>query len=144
MKTQGRTYFLTGVLISVAGALCFSTKAILVKLAYQNFEIDALTLLGLRMLFSLPFFLLFSIRAFFRYALPVTLKQWIAICATGLLGYHISSLLDFAGLLYISAGLERLILFIYPTLVLLMSSIIFRERITQRQWVAVTVSLLVS
>lgn len=140
MQTQERPYFLTGVAISVVGALCFSTKAILVKLAYRDFDTDALSLLGLRMLFSLPFFLFFSLKSYHRHPMPKTAGQWAAICATGLLGYHLSSLLDFAGLRYISAGLERLILFIYPTLVLLMSSVFFGERITGRQWAAVAIS----
>ena len=132
--------FLTGILISAAGALCFSTKAVFVKLAYMDSAPEPLTLLAVRMLFSLPFFSVSAAVALWRNPAPRSWKQWIAIAATGLLGYHISSLLDFAGLQHISAGLERLILFTYPTLVLLMSAALFRERVTGRQWIAVVLS----
>ncbi len=132
--------YLTGILISVAGALCFSTKAVFVKLAYMDSAPEPLTLLAVRMLFSLPFFAVSAAVGLWRNPAPRSGKQWVAIAATGLLGYHISSLLDFAGLQYISAGLERLILFTYPTLVLLLSALLFRERVTARQWMAVGLS----
>lgn len=109
-------------------------------MAYRDFHTDALTLLGLRMLFAIPFYLVPAIRLFFSPSAPKSIGQWAAIGATGILGYHISSLLDFAGLQFISASLERLILFIYPTLVLLMSAVFLREKITARQWLAVAIS----
>lgn len=69
-----------------------------------------------------------------------TTKQWVYIAFIGCLGYYVSSLLDFLGLQYISAGIERLVLFIYPTLVLLMVALFFKERIKTRQWVAVAIT----
>jgi len=127
-------------LISAFGALCFSTKAVLVKLAYRDYPTNALELLALRMLFSLPFFAVAAIRISLRQELPKSKVQWLAIVGTGLLGYHISSLLDFAGLQHISAGLERLVLFSYPTMVLLMSAFFLHEKVSGRQWLAVVVS----
>ena len=135
------SYFVGGVIICFLGAVCFSTKAIFVKLAYRDTDIDPVTLLALRMLFSLPFFI-FSAAVSSNKTTNVrfTQKQWIAVAAIGCLGYYVSSLLDFLGLQYITAGIERLILFIYPTLVLLISSIIFKIKITSRQWLALLVT----
>ena len=135
------SYFVGGIIICFLGAVCFSTKAIFVKLAYRDTDIDPVTLLALRMLFSLPFFI-FSAAVSSNKTTNVrfTQKQWIAVAAIGCLGYYVSSLLDFLGLQYITAGIERLILFIYPTLVLLISSIIFKIKITSRQWLALLVT----
>ena len=123
------------------GAICFSTKAILVKLAYRDTSVDPVSLLTLGMIFSLPFFL---VSAFFfsnkQGNIRLTAKQWAGVALVGCLGYYISSLLDFLGLQYISAGIERLVLFIYPTLVLLMSSLFFREKITLTQWLAIAIT----
>lgn len=136
-----RSYFIGGIIICLFGAVCFSTKAIFVKLAYRNTDVDAVTLLALRMVFSLPFFLVsawFSSRKSDN--IRFTPKQWVSVALIGCLGYYVSSLLDFVGLQYISAGIERLILFIYPTLVLLMSAIFFKTKIKRIQWIAVAIT----
>lgn len=137
------SHFVGGIVICFVGAVCFSTKAIFVKLAYRDTDIDAVTLLALRMLFSLPFFL-FSAGISSNKATNVrfTGNQWIAVAVIGCLGYYVSSLLDFLGLQYITAGIERLILFIYPTLVLLLSSMVFKTKITSWQWLALLVTYL--
>jgi drug/metabolite transporter (DMT)-like permease len=136
-----RSYFVGGILICLLGAVCFSTKAIFVKLAYRDTSIDAVPLLALRMLFSLPFFVFSAIASSAKSTnVKFTPRQWVYIAFIGCLGYYISSLLDFIGLQYVSAGIERLILFIYPTLVLLMSSIIFKEKISGKQWLAVAIT----
>ena len=126
-----------GILISLLGAICFSSKAIFVKLAYRDTEVDAIALLALRMVFSLPFFVA---SAFFFSRKTGNVKftgiQWIQIAIIGCLGYYVSSLLDFLGLQYVSAGIERLILFVYPTFVVLMSSVIFKEKIKKQQYIA--------
>jgi drug/metabolite transporter (DMT)-like permease len=133
--------FLGGVIICLLGAICFSTKAIFVKLAYRDTSIDAVSLLALRMLFSLPFFLISAGLTSSRSGnVRFTAKQWAGVALIGCLGYYISSLLDFLGLQYVSAGIERLILFIYPTMVLLMSSFIFKQKIKRIQWLAVTIT----
>lgn len=115
----------------------FSTKAIIVKKAFADTSLDALTLLTLRMVFSLPFFLA---AAFFVSSqstnIRLTTKQWLQILMLGLSGYYLSSYFDFVGLQYISAGLERLILFLYPTFVVLMNRTFFRQPITRTQSLA--------
>lgn len=140
-KRSSQSYFVSGIVICLFGAVCFSTKAIFVKLAYRDTAVEAVTLLALRMLFSLPFFVV-SAWASSRKSDNVrfTPGQWGQVALVGCLGYYLSSLLDFLGLQYVSAGIERLILFIYPTLVLLMSALIFKEKIRSRQWLAVGVT----
>ena len=137
-------YFLWGISISVIGALCFSSKAIFVKLGYAYSEADTITLLAVRMLGSIPFFALTAglelYNADKRKKINRKVLVWIFI--TGLLGYYLASLLDFAGLQFVSAALERLILFIYPTLVLLASRIFFGQHIEKTQWLAVLITYL--
>jgi len=121
-------------LISFAGAILFSTKAIIVKLAFHAGAADALTLLAFRMLFSLPFYL---VAAWWGHRkqdnVRMTGRQWGYIILLGLLGYYFSSYFDFLGLQYISAGLERLILFLYPSIAVLINSFLFRQRINNTQ-----------
>jgi drug/metabolite transporter (DMT)-like permease len=140
-KRSSQSYFISGIVICLFGAVCFSTKAIFVKLAYRDTAVEAVTLLALRMLFSLPFFVV-SAWASSRKSDNVrfTPGQWGKVALVGCLGYYVSSLFDFLGLQYVSAGIERLILFIYPTLVLLMSAVIFKEKIRSWQWLAVGVT----
>lgn len=128
---------LIGFLITFIGSVLFSTKAIIVKKAFAETHVDALTLLTLRMVFSLPFFLG---AAFFISSktgnVRLTAFQWIQVVLLGLFGYYLSSYFDFTGLQYISAGLERLILFLYPTFVILMNRIFFKQQITRTQLIA--------
>lgn len=107
-----------GVALAVLAAFGFSFKAIFVKLAYAVAPVEAVTLLALRMAFSLPVFLWVGLVES-RSAPPLSRRDWGALVVLGLLGYYASSMFDFLGLQYISAGLERLILFTYPTLTLL-------------------------
>lgn len=138
---QPQSIFVGGVLLALLGAICFSTKAILVKLAYRDTEVDAISLLALRMIFSLPFFVISAAVSSSKQSnVRFTTRQWIQVALVGCLGYYISSLLDFLGLQYVSAGIERLILFIYPTLVLLMSAVIFKVRIKPIQWLALGIT----
>ena len=141
MTSPKHGYFIGGIFICLLGAICFSTKAIFVKLAYRDTTVDVASLLALRMIFSLPFFAV-SAFAFSSQQKNVKFneKQWISVALIGCLGYYISSLLDFSGLQYVSAGIERLILFVYPTLVLILSALLFKEKITTKQWMAVIVS----
>ncbi|GJM34675.1 MAG: permease [Saprospiraceae bacterium] len=119
------------------GAILFSTKAIFVKLAYR-FDIDSISLLALRMLFALPFFLFISWwnkrRTPQRTAL--SRRDWVSIILLGFAGYYLASLLDFLGLRHIGAGMERLILFVYPTLVLLISALVYRQPVLRKQYLA--------
>ncbi len=139
--TKLNYYFIQGILIALCGAVLFSTKAIFVKLAYRDTPVDALTLLALRMIFSVPFFL--GAAAFSSNKtsnVKFSKRQWIYVALIGCLGYYVSSFLDFVGLKYVSAGIERLILFIYPTITLLMSSIIFKAKIKPMQWLALIIT----
>jgi drug/metabolite transporter (DMT)-like permease len=119
VENKQSSRLLVGFIISLTGAILFSTKAIFVKLAFISTGIDAISLLTLRMLVALPFYIFaawFTQRG--SKQKPLTLKYWIWIIIMGLLGYYLSSLFDFIGLQYVSAGLERLILFLYPTFAL--------------------------
>jgi drug/metabolite transporter (DMT)-like permease len=132
MKTSS-PYTLGGFLITLLGAIMFSTKAIFVKLAFRYTPVDAVSLLSLRMLLSMPFYLLAAWLAYRRTGPPITGRQFVYICAMGLMGYYISSLFDFLGLQYISAGLERLILFLYPTFAILINLVLFKQKIAKLQ-----------
>ena len=121
----------TGFLLTLLGAVLFSTKAIIVKLAFGATHTDALTLLTLRMAFALPFYagaavLVSSQKANVR----MTGVQWLLVAVLGILGYYLGSLFDFMGLRYVSAGLERLILFLYPSFVVFINAVFFKQRIT--------------
>lgn len=131
-----------GFALVLLGALGFSAKAILVKLAYAaNPEVDAIFLMALRMLFALPFFLLVAVWHNKKtQALPLDKKQWGVVIVLGLMGYYLASYLDFIGLQYISAGLERVIIFLYPTFVVLFSALVYRRKITARVGIALGLS----
>lgn len=124
--------------MALAGSIAFSGKAIIVKLGYR-YGVDAVTLLMYRMLIALPFFLLLSWWAGKGQA-TLTRKDWWRIMFLGFSGYYLASFLDFAGLQYISASLERLILYLNPTLVLLLGWFLWRKTITHQQWTAFALS----
>ncbi|HUW51426.1 MAG TPA: DMT family transporter [Sulfuricella sp.] len=129
-----------GVVFAFLAAVGFSAKAILVKLAYLD-AVDAITLLALRMAFSAPFFLMAALWATGnKQAAPLEKRDWLAILGLGLIGYYLSSFLDFLGLQSISAGLERLILFLYPTMVVILSALISRRAIGRREIIALALS----
>lgn len=132
--TSARQAFLIGLAIAIAGAILFSAKAIVAKLIYR-YDVDAVTLITFRMLFSLPFF---AAVAFWkaRTETPLSGADRGKIVLMGLLGYYLSSFLDFLGLQYISAGLERLILFLTPSFVLLFSVVLLNKKITPPEWLA--------
>lgn len=125
-------YIQNGSLFAVLAALGFSFKAIFVKLSYAAGPVDAITLLAMRMGLSLPLFIWLVGLSRRHSNVPMTLGSSVQVLLLGLFGYYLASLFDFYGLQYISAGLERLILFIYPTLVLIFQAIALRERPTLR------------
>jgi len=125
---------IAGFLLTLLGAILFSTKAIIVKLAFGATHTDALTLLTLRMVFALPFYVVVAFLVSGQKAnVRMTRPQWGAVLVLGILGYYVSSLLDFMGLQYVSAGLERLILFLYPSFVVFINAVFFKQRITAIQ-----------
>ena len=126
-----------GILLTVIGSIFFSTKAVIVKYAFSKTPVDAVSLLAVRMLFSLPFYIVAAwLASRKKDNVKMTRRQWIIVISLGIFGYYLSSLFDFMGLKYISAGLERLILFLYPTFVALINAIVFREKITRLQKIA--------
>lgn len=130
---------LVGTLFALLAALGFSLKAILVKLAYAWHSVDAIALLALRMLFALPFFLILAWHTRAGSA-RLTAGDWLRLSWLGLTGYYLASILDFWGLAYITAGLERLILFMYPTLVVVIGAWLGRRRVARREGVALALS----
>ena len=126
--------------MAAVGAIAFSGKAIIVKLAYRH-GVDAVTLIMYRMLFALPIFAGMAWWAS-RGKAPLSLRDWRGILLLGFSGYYLASFLDFAGLSYISASLERLILYLNPTLVLLLSLLLYRRRIQPSQFLGMAVSYL--
>jgi drug/metabolite transporter (DMT)-like permease len=126
-----------GLVLATLGAIAFSGKAILAKLMYRH-GVDAVQVIFWRMLLALPLFLALAWWAG-RGKPGFTARDWRAIVGLGFCGYYLASLLDFMGLQYISAGLERLILYLNPTLVLLLSVLLFAKRITPRQGVAMAI-----
>lgn len=129
-----------GVLLSAASAITFSAKAIFVKLAFAAAPVDALTLLTLRMLYAAPFYVVLSFWAARRATRPWTSRTLLAALGLGFVGYYLASLLDFLGLEHISAALERLVLFLYPTIVVLISAALRRRPITRREGLALLLS----
>ena len=103
-----RASVLPGLLLAVAGSVAFSGKAIIVKLAYRH-GVDAVTLIMLRMLFALPLFVLLAWWAG-RGKPALTRRDALAVVGLGFCGYYLASFLDFAGLAYVTASFERLVL----------------------------------
>jgi len=128
-----------GIAFAVVGILAFSFRPILIKLSYAAHPVSPVTLLFLRMTLSLPFFL--AIGWWLRHQEPrLTRRDWGAILGLGFLGYYAASFLDFVGLQWVGAGVGRLILFLFPTLVVLMSFLFLKTVPTRRELVALGVS----
>ena len=127
-----------GLALAMAGSIAFSGKAIIVKLAYR-YGVDAVTLIFYRMLFAAP---LFALIAWWsgRGKPPLLRRDWLGILGLGVSGYYLASFLDFLGLQYITANLERLILYLNPTLVLALGILLFKKQVSGRQLVAIGVS----
>ncbi len=136
MVNKSRTL---AVIAGIVGILLFSSKAVMVKLAY-TYGVDSLSLLLLRMVFALPFFLLVAVLN--KPQTKISYNDFFWLVGLGLLGYYLASYLDFLGLQFIKASLERLILFIYPTLVVIISYFVFKKKITQRQVFGILITYL--
>ncbi|MEM7374565.1 MAG: DMT family transporter [Bacteroidota bacterium] len=140
MSTRTRIEPFWGAILIFLGAILFSTKAIMVKLAYE-YEVEATVLLTLRMLFSVPFYLIIGLTAKQTTGLSrIKGRDYLLIAVVGLLGHYIASLADFIGLQYVTASIERLVLYVYPTIVLLMSWIFLKKKISRIQWLALVIA----
>lgn len=129
------------VFLGVLGVVLFSAKAVMVKMAYQ-YDIPPVPLLLLRMLFALPFYLTIAFLRKPAHPEKIVKKDYLWIVFFGMMGYFIASYFDFLGLQYIQASLERIILFLYPTIVLFMSRVFLKKRITRVQIMAILISYL--
>jgi drug/metabolite transporter (DMT)-like permease len=133
-----RPALVAGLAIAIGGAVLFSTKAIVAKLMYR-YNVDAITVVALRMLFSVPVFAAIAVWQM-RNKAPLSPGDRWRLVLLGLMGYYLSSTLDFLGLRYISVGLERLLLFLTPTFVLLFTAVFLKHPISRLQWTALGVS----
>ena len=137
-KNIANKRFATGLILAIVGSIAFSGKAIIVKLAYRH-GVDAVTLIMFRMLFALPFFAVMAWWAS-RNKPALTRHDWLGVLGLGVTGYYLASYLDFAGLAYISAALERLILYLNPTLVLLLGWLLYKKPMRATQLWAMALS----
>ncbi|UQZ89727.1 EamA family transporter [Deltaproteobacteria bacterium Smac51] len=127
----------TGFIVTVISAFAFASKTILAKMSYQ-YGVDAVTVLALRMIFAGAIFA--CVMAFNllrgRWKLAYTPGQWFSIILLGVVGYYFSAILDFSGLMYIDASLGRMILFLYPTFVVIINAVLKRQGIHGSTWLA--------
>lgn len=139
VQASPQPWWRSGYTLAIASAAAASSKAVLVKLAYAAAPVSAIALLNLRMLLSLPLFILLYRSG---KGAPLTGRQFGLLIALGFCGYYFSSFADFTGLHYVSAGLERLILFTYPSFVVILEALVRRKRISRRSFVAIGLSYL--
>ncbi len=131
-----------GYVYAILGAIAFSGKGILIKLSYV-YKVDAMTLIMYRMLFSLPLFLSMAIyaeRRARRTGHRLTFQDVLGVMGLGFIGYYLSSYLDFLGLQYVSVSLERLILYLNPTMVLLLGWMLYKRKVPFKRFIAMGVS----
>ncbi len=124
--------------IVAASSILFCSKGVVVKLAFSH-GVDALTILTLRMVLALPFFVGIVVVAS-RGVAPLPAGDWLRLAGLGFIGYYVSSLVNFTGLQFVSVALERIILYSYPTLVLIFSAVFLRARVPRLVWGAAAVS----
>ena len=134
---QVKKKFISGILLGILGIVLFSSKAVMVKLAYQ-YQVDALSILFLRMLFSFPFYVVVAI-IYSKKENPsnIVKNDYVWLAFFGMVGYYLSSYFDFVGLMYIKASLERIILFLYPTIILIFNKLFLKKPITPTQAIAI-------
>jgi drug/metabolite transporter (DMT)-like permease len=138
LSPAGRAW---GVGFALVGVIAFSFRPILIKLAYAAHPVGPVTLLFLRMMLALPFFLVMA--WWLRNATPrLTARDWAGVVGLGFIGYYLASFFDFLGLVHVGAGIGRLIQFLYPTLVLLLSFLFLKKRPTPRELAALALSYL--
>jgi drug/metabolite transporter (DMT)-like permease len=132
------SYRFWGIAFALFGTISFAFRPILIKLGYSMHPVSATTLLFLRMTLSLPFFL--AMAWWMRGGSAIARRDWWGIVGLGFLGYYLASLLDFIGLQYVSAGVGRLIMFLYPTLVIILSAVFLKKNPTARELAALAIT----
>jgi drug/metabolite transporter (DMT)-like permease len=145
MQSSSRTHrqrYLYGILLTCIGSILFSGKAVLIKLAFAD-GANAETLLALRMMMAFPiFWVIYWWHSRTRPMNPLVWPDRLKLIGLGFLGYFLSSYINFLGLQYISVGLERMILYLTPTIVLLISYFVLQKSISRLQWYALVVGYL--
>lgn len=136
---KSKQSFIYGILLGVLGIVLFSSKAVMVKLAYQ-YHIDALSMLLLRMLFAFPFYIIIAYAYKSEKKASKRRKDYLWLVFFGFVGYYLASYFDFVGLTYIKASLERIILFVYPTIVLLFNKLFLKKPINKLQKLAILIT----
>lgn len=137
-----RTRFFWGIFILAIANIGFSSKAVIIKMMYLH-QVDTMSVIALRMLFSLPFYIIIAIYLVKRENnVKLTRREWLMVSSLGILSYYISSMLDFLGLQYVTAGVERLMLFTYPTMVLVLSAVLLKKKILPPQYIALFLTYL--
>ena len=142
MLNQMKSKFLVGAILVFLGAVFFAGKAILVRYNFIHYHADAVSLLALRMLFSAPFYLviLFFQNRKQEDVPKLSRKEWIWMLLIGLVGYYLASIFDFWGLSYVTAAIERIVLFVYPTIVVILSGIFLNKKIQRIQYIALVIT----
>ncbi len=139
-NTSAKNSFLWGVIILIIANICFSAKAVIIKLLYRE-GVSTESVIALRMIIAMPFYLATAFWLGRREQnVRLSLRDWLAISGLGILSYYVSSMLDFMGLQYVTAGVERLILYTYPTIVLVLSAVLFRQKVTRTQVFALIIT----
>ncbi|MUU77214.1 DMT family transporter [Winogradskyella endarachnes] len=136
---KSKQSFIYGILLGILGIVLFSSKAVMVKLAYQ-YRIDALSMLLLRMLFAFPFYIIIAFSYKSENKASLKRKDYLWLVFFGFVGYYMASYFDFVGLTYIKASLERIILFVYPTIVLLFNKLFLKKAINKLQKFAIFIT----
>ncbi|WP_299122831.1 DMT family transporter [uncultured Winogradskyella sp.] len=136
---KSKQAFVYGILIGILGIVLFSSKAVMVKLAYQ-YNVDALSMLLLRMAFAFPFYIIIAYLYRKEHKETMLRNDYVWLVFFGFVGYYLASYFDFVGLTYIKASLERIILFIYPTIVLLFNKLFLKKAITKQQKLAILIT----
>jgi RarD protein len=142
MRNKIQSFDATAGMIGLSGVVLFSAKSVFAKMAYE-YRIDPISVLYLRMLFSFP--LLLTVIFVYEKTRKHAWAHWqdiAKVIVISILGYYISAVFNFVGLLYIDASIERLILFLYPTMVIILSAIFLNKRVSTKQIIAILIAYL--
>jgi drug/metabolite transporter (DMT)-like permease len=140
-EVHSQNNYLVGVILVLIGTLFFSAKSIFIKKAYE-YGMDPNSLMVLRMAMAAPFYLLVYLLGVRPHQHKIVKMDIVIVCAIGVLGYYVASYLDLSGLMFISASFERMILYLFPSFVLIISVIFFKHKLTLAEVLAFILSYL--